>query len=412
MKNKILTFLLSLVLAFALWLYVITVVSPGSENTYYDIPVVLQNDTALTERGLMVTTETTPTVTLKLSGNRSDLNKLNKSNITLIADLSKIYETGEQALSYTIVYPGDVADGAFTVESQIPRQIKLTVERRVSKEIPVEVNFTGQVAKDFMADTQNYTLDYEAVTVTGPSPVIEKIARARFSVDLTDRSEDINEAYRFELCDEQGEPVDARQVVASVGTLNLTVKIQRVKDIPLKLEVVDGGGATQETSVITIDPASIKVCGSDVALQAIDEIVLGTVNLGDVVKDSTRTYQIKLPEGITNLTNLTEVQVRIEFPSLKRTTFKVTNIMPVNLPAGMTLEMVTKELQVTVRGPSATIDKMKASDITVTVDLSGASLGVSTVKAAVTTGTGFADVGALGSYTVSVNLLDANEEQP
>ena len=43
MKNKILAALLSVAVAFGLWLYVITVVNPESEKTYYEIPVVLQN---------------------------------------------------------------------------------------------------------------------------------------------------------------------------------------------------------------------------------------------------------------------------------------------------------------------------------------------------------------------------------
>ena len=38
MKNKVLAILMSVVVAFGLWMYVITVVSPESEKTYYDIP--------------------------------------------------------------------------------------------------------------------------------------------------------------------------------------------------------------------------------------------------------------------------------------------------------------------------------------------------------------------------------------
>ena len=47
MKNKVLAILMSVVVAFGLWMYVITVVSPESEKTYYDIPVVLQNKNIL-----------------------------------------------------------------------------------------------------------------------------------------------------------------------------------------------------------------------------------------------------------------------------------------------------------------------------------------------------------------------------
>ena len=55
MKNKVLAILLSVVVAFGLWMYVITSVSPGSEETYYNIPVVMDGETLLAERNLMIT---------------------------------------------------------------------------------------------------------------------------------------------------------------------------------------------------------------------------------------------------------------------------------------------------------------------------------------------------------------------
>ena len=58
MKNKFLAMAVSVVVAFGLWLFVITVVSPESEKTYFDIPVVLQNKDVLEQRGLMVVSDT------------------------------------------------------------------------------------------------------------------------------------------------------------------------------------------------------------------------------------------------------------------------------------------------------------------------------------------------------------------
>ena len=54
MKRKVWTAVLSVMLAFSMWVYVVTVVRPESTNTYYNIPVVLQGDNILTERGLMI----------------------------------------------------------------------------------------------------------------------------------------------------------------------------------------------------------------------------------------------------------------------------------------------------------------------------------------------------------------------
>ena len=53
MKNKLVSILLSVAIAFGLWLYVITYISPESEETYYNIPVILEGESVLNENGLM-----------------------------------------------------------------------------------------------------------------------------------------------------------------------------------------------------------------------------------------------------------------------------------------------------------------------------------------------------------------------
>ena len=87
MKSKLTSILLSLAIAFGLWMYVITSVSPGSEETYYNIPVVMDGEALLAERNLMITESSGSSATLVLSGNRSDLYKVNRENITLKANL-------------------------------------------------------------------------------------------------------------------------------------------------------------------------------------------------------------------------------------------------------------------------------------------------------------------------------------
>ena len=212
MKRKIGSVLLSLACAFGLWLYVITTVSPGSTDTYYNIPIVWEGESVLNENGLMVTAVSSNTVNLRLSGNRSDLSKVNSANITIKADLSKIREPGTQIpISYTTpTFPGDVASNAFVIESKEPDTIYVTVVKRISKTVPVEVTWVGTTAEGFMIDRENKTLDYPEVTVTGPESVVNTIDRATITVDLDGRRESISESYTYTLCDKNGDPVDAR----------------------------------------------------------------------------------------------------------------------------------------------------------------------------------------------------------
>ena len=405
MKNKALTALLSFGIALALWLYVVTVVSPNSDKKYTNIPVTLQGEVVLQERGLMITTTELPSVSLHLEGNRTDLNKLNSSNITIAVDVSRIGEAGVHYLSYSPSYPGDVPNNAITVLNRTPSNITLTVENRVSKEVPVEVNYTGSLSEDFMADKENKELDYESVNVAGPQSVIDQIAMARIDVNLDGRSESISEQFRYTLCNEKGEPVDVQLVTTDVEEIALTLRIVRVKEIQLLVQVVAGGGATPETSSIKVEPESIRVSGSDNLLADLEQLVLGTIHLGEMSADEVLTFPIKLPEGITNETGVLEATVDVQFPDLGTKTLSVKNFTPVNVPAGLDAAVITKQLEITVRGPKASIDAVTPENVQVTVDFANEQVGTSTVKADVSVN--IDGVGAVGAYNITATLRKA-----
>lgn len=406
MKNKFLSILLSFAVAFGLWLYVINVVSPGSKETFYNIEVVMEGESALNSRGLMITDISDTTVDMELSGNRSDLNKLNSSNITLKADLSKIYDEGTITVYYTTNYPGDVANNAFTVESQYPKYITLTVEKKDTNEIPVNIVTTGSVGEGYMVDKENAVLDYSTITVTGPRSVVEQIAEARIEVDLTDRTESISESYRFTLSDADGEPVDAKQITVSVEEVRLDMVIQRYKEVPVTYTLVEGGGATADTAQITLSQETISVAGNEAMLEEINEIALGTINLGEIPEDSTLTFAVNLPESVTNLSEVTEVTVDVAFPGLETKEFTVETIETLNVPEGLEAQVITTKLNVSIRGPKALIAKLSAGDIKLVIDFANAELGTATYKAAVVLSEKYAEAGAVGAYTVSATVQE------
>ena len=410
MKNKILSMLLSVILAFALWYYVITVVSPGSTDTFYDIPVVLVGETALEERGLMVTSVGNTTVDLTLSGNRSDLNQLTRENITIKANLNNIYDPGNNIpLSYSISYPGTIANNAFVEESKIPGYITVTVEKRDYRDIPVNVLYEGAVAEGFADLTEEATLDNATVRISGPASVVKEITQATIHVPLTDRTESIREFFKITLCDEAGEPVNSELITVSVEEVELTLPIRMVKTVPLVVKVISGGGATEATTSINIDPVFIEVHGSRAALEDLDEIVLGTINLADYVKAEDITFDIVLPEGVTNRTGYKQAKVSLRFPELATKTLSVSNIQAINIPEGMEVELTTKVLDIVIRGPIDEMTNISAADIQLIVDFTGAQPGSSSWKIQVNILSAYANCGPLGSYNMYATVTIADE---
>ena len=403
MKDKLLPALLSLGVAILLWLYVITVVSPHSDNHYYNIPVNIQGEAVLNDRGLMITSGELPTVSLHLEGNRSDLNKINSSNISIGVDVSGIGEPGTYALSLTA--PNlltDVPNNAITVLSKNPGTVTVQVDRRLRKPVPVEIYYSGALPEDFMADKENRILDFENVTVIGPQAVIDQIAMARIDVDLEGREESLSQSYQYTLCNADGEPVDAGMVVTDVETVNLTLKIVRVKEVALTVSVLYGGGATVETAKVVVEPGTILVSGSDALLENLTEVELGQIDLQSMPADEIRIFPIKLPEGITNETGMTEAKVNVTFPELGLKEITVRNIQAVNIPQGMEVQLITQQLELTMRGPKHLIDSITEENITVTVDFSQEQIGTASVKAVITVNVD--GVGAVGTYKVTATV--------
>ena len=405
MKNKILTALLSFAIALGLWLYVVTVVSPNSDKHYYNIPVTLQSEVVLQERGLMITTTELPTVSLHLEGNRTDLNKLNSSNITIAVDVSRIGEAGTHNLIYTPSYPGDVPNNAISVLSRTPSTITLEVEERISKQVPVDILYSGTLSEDYMADKENRELDYENINIAGPKSVIDQIAMARIEVNLDDRAQSFSEQFRYTLCNEKGEPVDAQMVTTDVEIVTLTLRIVRVKEIDLVVNVLNGGGATAENSQITIEPATIRVSGSDTLLEGLDSLELGTIDLGQMPTDEVLTFPIKLPEGVANETGVLEATVDVRFPELATKTLKVKDFIVRNVPAGLNADVITKQLEIQIRGPKSIIDEITEANVTVAVDFANEQAGTVTVKAEITINVD--GVGAVGAYNITATLRKA-----
>ena len=411
MKRRLIYGLLAILISFGLWLYVVTVVNPEWEDTFYNIPVVLENEDILMERGLMLVSDEKPTVTLRLSGNRTDMIKLNSSNITIKADLSRIYSAGEQSLNYSIIYPGDVPSNAFKIVSQTPQQLSLDIVEWKSKEVDVQVDFMGTaVPQQYIPFKDKATLDYEKITATGPVDEIDRIAYAKIEVDLNDQTETISSMYDYILCDAEGNAIKSEAVTTNVDKIQYTWKIQQWKDITLRVDIVNGGGVKQEDCTITQTLSTIRVSGSEKLLAGLeDELLLGTINLGLIESNQMLSFDIPaMPEGITNLTESSTVEVDIKLPNFLTKEIQVTEIVKKN-DTGMQVDITTKVKPVKVRGLLDKVNLITADDIKIVVDFAGAEAAMGEFKAEIVISEEFADyVGAVGTYYVSADVKLSN----
>lgn len=410
MKSKLLTALLAGVIAICLWAYVITVERPESENVFYNVPVVLEGANVLQDRGMMITSDTNLTVTLKLSGKRSDLNKLKSSDIAAVVDLSRIMEAGDKKVIYDVSIPGD---SSIEVVSRQPDAVSLTVTEWASKEIQVELAYEGRVPDGYYVDRQSASVEFETVTVTGPKAIINQIEKAKITLNLDNRIETISESLRYALCDAEGNPIeDVSSVTTDRGEIRVTVSIQQLKELKLVYTVQEGGGLTAGDVKITADYETVTVAGSTAALAGLEEINIGTVDLSAQAESDELVFPIKLPEGVSNQSGYTVVRLNVELPELKTKTFSISQFRVENIPERLEAEIYTQFLDVTIRGRAPVLERLKPEQITAVADLTGEVAGLFKVIVSFEFEgyDNMENLGAVDKYSITGKLTDPAQE--
>ena len=110
----------------------------------------------------------------------------------------------------------------------------------------------------------------------------------------TELSETYTGELPFALVGFDGEAVSAEGLELSSQTVMVTLPVVQLKEVKLTVEVVPGGGATQDDAKITISPESIMVSGGEDDLESLTEISLGQIELQKIFGTDQITFKIPL----------------------------------------------------------------------------------------------------------------------
>ena len=238
--------------------------------------------------------------------------------------------------------------------------------------------------------------------------MVDQITKARVEVNLAQQTQTISQSYRYTLCNSKNEPVDASKIQVNAAEVFVTLKIQRVKELQLKVDIdYQDSGLTAEHLSIMYSQPTIKVAGNEKVLESLtNPLVLRTIKISEILENGTFNIPLNLSGDIENLSGLEEVTVTISFNGLKPIMLPVSNIVPSAPPEGLAITDVgTKICMVMLLVPEEQAELIQAEDLEVHVDLSAAKAGEGLYKAqVVVTNPDFKDVAVVGTYNIVVEL--------
>ncbi|MDO4297017.1 MAG: CdaR family protein [Lachnospiraceae bacterium] len=379
--------LLSLAVAFLIWLLVANINNPVTSQLYKDVKVKTINQESVTDIDKVFDVIEGDTVTLKVTERTRVLQSLKKDDFEVIADLEAMNEMNAIPLYVT-------CDNLMVTWDEIeiyPSTMKVQLEQKKQSEFVISVSTSGQVAKGYEVGTTE-VLQGKTVQIAGPESMLKKIGRVVAAVSVNNLQEDqvLQAALTvYDKNDEQFTPSEMERieiknssgVLISDNKVDVRVTLWEVmNDIPVQVETVGTPAEGYRITKISTVPVTVNLVGTPEALAEINgKIVLKapvsvegasetiTQDL-DITETLADDAELRLVEGAEPTVTVT---VQIEKIGDRTMEIPLTSLELLNRPKDMTLTFSPPDaIPIRIHSDDESVYSIKTEDITGTIDLS------------------------------------------
>lgn len=295
--------ILSLIISFILWIYLVVMLNPNIEVTISDVPVTYSGHQVLTNNDFMITNQTQEVVTLRLKGPRNLMSSINKSSILAYIDLSGYTNAGTFSLPVHVRLPYEEV----SVVEKKPYNLNVIIDKVQTHQFTVENSYIGTPKEGYAV--YNPAGTQPTVEVKGPEDLVKTIDKAVVDIDVQNASADIKTNAAVELLNSNGDPVDTTLLTITPETVDITCMILKKKTVPVIPRVE---GDTEKYDAKPIDIEAVTILGKEEDIDKINAISTAAVTVGEANVDKDITVSLSIPERIhLEQTDLTSVKVRV-----------------------------------------------------------------------------------------------------
>ena len=353
---KILAFLI----AVCMWLLVVNIDDPVSEETYSGIPVQVVHEEVVTDNNSTYQiVDDTQEVSVTVVDKRSVLDKIKSEDITAVADMRE--------LTLRTQVPNEVKVEGFKYEKAYatPRNLQVQIDEEEKNNFPITPTTIGTVREGYVIAELNALP--QKVTLRGPKKVIDSISKVMAEVDVSGLSESTTLEAKLVLYDVNNNVVDQTLLANNLGKEGVSVSVElfQIKDVPIKLDTSEVSAAEgYKIGDITVEPQKVSITGDESTLSKISEIDVPAeaISASDLTQKYEKTIDISeyLPEGVslveTNASNVV-ITIAVEQPGTRSYEVSINSIVVNNLSPDLELNYGSVvDLEIQVRGSNEKLD--------------------------------------------------------
>lgn len=376
--------LLALFLAVCLWAGLITQdPTLTRERVFAEVPLGTTGVDTLRRNGMIVLSGLEDTISVRLRADvpQREYNTVTYSNFNPRVDLTRITRPGEQEIK--ISSTSTVAYG--TVKDIYPSTVTIVVDEYVTNyRIPVSVNMTGTYPEGFYGST--FSLDPSVVAVSGPKSVVDQISRIHVDYNasaLAPEAGTLITALPMRFVDRSGNDVvsDLLEVTSSgvvLRSINVKQTLFPVREMPVsQADLITGEPARgYRVADVSVSPAVIRAAGEQSVLDDLGSIFASSaVDVDGTVESFTASVRLRKPSELEYISAGTiDVAVTIE-PVIISTSLSSVRVSARGTDDTLRTSLGTGYVSAIITGPQLIVEKIRPSEVSAYVDVSGLAPG-------------------------------------
>lgn len=369
--------ILSVFLAFFVWLVVVNVSNPltrGSKEVQLDI----ENEQVLLAANRTYEISGKSTVTVNYKVQTRDAYKISASDFRAYIDLADLYDvTGSVPVNIEVLNNDSLIKDVEARQSVV----RVETEELQRKRFELSVKTEGKQADGYEVNGIGITPDY--IYLEGPVSQVGQISHAGIEINIDGLTEDYSGVAepKFYDSNDNERPLE-KKVISDTSEVAFHVTVNRVKKLPLDFEVSGTVAPGYQFVGVECATSTISVIGLRTSLASLNKITIpaSELNLDGAMADRVVTVNVKelLPEGVQMIqSEASEVEVRLKVERLVTKAFSLadSDITKVGESDIYHYRLIPSQIEVTMQGLREDLDSLQPEDLLAMLDLSGMEPG-------------------------------------
>lgn len=364
------TFLWAFALAMAVWISAVTSSDPDETRTLpsaVPVQIIGQSTNLVLNGGVPKEVE----ITLRAPRSVWDQIEADPQIVRAILDLSGM-SSGEHVMDLQI----QVNVRPVQIVSVSPRTITFTLEPLITQTLKVDLSLSGEAAIGYQAG--DASLEPVEVVVAGAQSQVQKVTRARVSVNLSGIRENFDQTLTVEVLDDKGKKVDG--VSVSPETVHVVLPVSQqggYRDVAVKVSIIGRPASGYRLTDISVFPPVVTIFSADPLLVSNLPGVVETqpLDLQNAQDDINTRLSLNLPFGVSVIGEQTVLIQAGVSPIESSLTLTGEKVEITGLGNDLIHQVSPNTVDVIISGPLSLLDTLTRQDVRVTVDLTGLTAG-------------------------------------